>query len=90
LKRTNFLATPIALSFSLWSVMLFPYGDSYAQAHVAFYMGITVICCIFCLMYLRSAALSVALIVNGIFTVFFLNTHIPTFVAAAMNVVLVT
>ncbi|MFX7739855.1 hypothetical protein ABTJ99_21045, partial [Acinetobacter baumannii] len=61
LKRTNFLATPIALSFSLWSVMLFPYGDSYAQAHVAFYMGITVICCIFCLMYLRSAALSVAL-----------------------------
>ncbi|MGC4243849.1 MAG: EAL domain-containing protein [Herbaspirillum sp.] len=90
LKRTNFLATPIALSFSLWSVMLFPYGDSYAQAHVAFYMGITVICCIFCLMYLRSAALSVALIVNGIFTVFFLSTHIPTFVAAAMNVVLVT
>jgi predicted signal transduction protein with EAL and GGDEF domain len=31
--------------------MLFPYGDIYAQAHVAFYMGITVICCIFCLMY---------------------------------------
>lgn len=90
LKRTSFLAAPIALSFSLWSVMLFPYGDSYAQAHVAFYMGITVICCIFCLMYLRSAALSVALIVNGIFTVFFLSTHIPTFVAAALNVVLVT
>lgn len=90
LKRTNFLAAPIALSFSLWSVMLFPYGDSYAQAHVAFYMGITVVCCIFCLMYLRSAALSVALIVNGIFTVFFLSTNIPTFVAAALNVVLVT
>ncbi|AYR22810.1 putative bifunctional diguanylate cyclase/phosphodiesterase [Herbaspirillum rubrisubalbicans] len=90
LKRTNLLAPPIALSFSLWSVLLFPYGDSYAQAHVAFYMGITVICCIFCLMYLRSAALSVALIVNGIFTLFFLATHIPTFVAAAMNVVLVT
>ena len=90
LKRTNFLAAPIALSFSLWSVMLFPYGDSYAQAHVAFYMGITVICCIFCLMYLRSAALSVALIVNGIFTVFFISTHVPVFVAAALNVVLVT
>ena len=90
LKRTNFLVAPIALSFSIWSVMLFPYGDAYAQAHVAFYMGITVICCIFCLMYMRSAALTTAFIVNGIFTVFFLSTHTPVFVAAALNVVLVT
>ncbi len=90
LRRTNLLVAPIALSFSLWSIMLFPYGNAYAQAHVAFYMGITVICCIFCLMYLRSAALTGALIVNGIFTVFFLSTHIPVFVAAALNVVLVT
>ena len=90
LKRTNFLVAPIALSFSLWSVMLFPYGDAYAKAHVAFYMGITVICCIFCLMYMRSAALTTAFIVNGIFTVFFLSTHTPVFVAAALNVVLVT
>lgn len=90
LRRTNLLAAPIALSFSIWSIMLFPYGDAYAQAHVAFYMGITVICCIFCLMYVRSAALTTALIVNGIFTVFFLSTHVPVFVAAALNVVLVT
>ncbi len=90
LRRTNFLVAPIALSFSIWSVMLFPYGDAYAQAHVAFYMGITVICCIFCLMYMRSAALTTAFIVNGIFTVFFLSTHTPVFVAAALNVVLVT
>ena len=90
LKRTNFLVAPIALSFSIWSVMLFPYGDAYAQAHVAFYMGITVVCCIFCLMYMRSAALTTAFIVNGIFTVFFLSTHTPVFVAAALNVVLVT
>ncbi|KGS10773.1 hypothetical protein OA77_30695, partial [Pseudomonas coronafaciens] len=27
---------------------LYPYGDSYTQAHVAFFMGITVIVCIFC------------------------------------------
>ncbi|MFJ3056183.1 putative bifunctional diguanylate cyclase/phosphodiesterase [Herbaspirillum sp. NPDC087042] len=90
LRRTNFLVAPIALSFSIWSVLLFPYGDAYAQAHVAFYMGITVVCCIFCLMYMRSAALTTAFIVNGIFTVFFLSTHTPVFVAAALNVVLVT
>jgi diguanylate cyclase (GGDEF)-like protein len=90
LKRTNLLVAPIAFSFSLWAVMLFPYGDAYARAHVAFYMGITVISCIFCLMYLRSAALTAALIVNGIFTVFFISTEIPVFAAAALNVVLVT
>ncbi|MBP0599814.1 EAL domain-containing protein [Herbaspirillum sp. LeCh32-8] len=90
LTRTNVLTAPIAVSFSVWAVMLFPYGDAYAHAHVAFYMGVTVICCIFCLMYLRSAALTAALIVNGIFTVFFVSTDIPVFVAAALNVVLVT
>ncbi|WP_343583647.1 EAL domain-containing protein [Herbaspirillum sp.] len=90
LRRTNRLVMPIALSFSIWSILLFPYGDEYAQAHVAFYMGITVISCIFCLMYLRSAALTCALIVNSIFTVFFLSSDIPTFIAAALNVVLVT
>lgn len=90
LKRTNRLVMPIALSFSVWSILLFPYGDAYAQAHVAFYMGITVISCIFCLMYLRSAALTCALTVNSIFTVFFLSTNIATFIAAALNVALVT
>lgn len=90
LRRTNMLTGPIALSFSVWAVMLFPYGDAYARAHVAFYMGVTVICCIFCLMYLRSAALTGALIVNGIFTIFFVSTDIPVFSAAALNVVLVT
>lgn len=90
LSRTNLLVPPIAISFSVWAVLLFPYGDAYAQAHVAFYMGITVICCIFCLMYLRSAALTAALIVNGIFTVFFVSSNLPTFIAAALNVALVT
>jgi len=90
LTRTNWLAAPIALSFTLWAVLLFRYGDDYARAHVAFYMGLTVISCIFCLMHLRSAALTVALIVNGTFTLFFLSTDIPTFIAAAINVALVT
>lgn len=90
LVRTNRLAAPVALSFTIWSLMLFPYGDDYARAHVAFYMGISVVSCIFCLMYLRSAALTVALIVNSAFAIFFFSTNIPTFIAAAVNVALVT
>ncbi|WP_454726831.1 MULTISPECIES: putative bifunctional diguanylate cyclase/phosphodiesterase [Cupriavidus] len=87
---TNRVAVPVAVSFTVWAVLLFPYGDAYAHAHVAFYMGITVISCIFSLMYLRSAAFTTALIVNGTFIVFFLSTGIPTFVATAVNIVLVT
>lgn len=89
LLRTNRLAGGIAMAFTLWSFALVPYGDAYTRSHVAFYMAITVISCIFCLMYLRSAAFIVTLIVNGAFVVFFISTAQPTFIAIAINVLLV-
>jgi diguanylate cyclase (GGDEF)-like protein len=89
LKRTNRLAGAIAFAFTLWSFALVPYGDAYARSHVAFYMAITVISCIFCLMYVRSAAFIVTLIVNGAFIAFFVSTAQPTFVAMAINLLLV-
>lgn len=89
LERTNRLAVGIAVAFTLWSFSLMPYGDAYTQSHVAFYMAITVISCIFCLMHLRSAALIVTIIVNGAFIFFFLASRQPTFVAIAVNVSLV-
>jgi diguanylate cyclase (GGDEF)-like protein len=89
LSRTNRLAVAIAAAFTLWSFMLFPYGDPYTRSHVAFYMSITVISCIFCLMHLRSAALIVTVIVNGAFITFFLMSQQPTFIAIAINVALV-
>ncbi len=89
LSRTNRLAGGIAVSFTLWSFALIPYGDAYTRSHVAFYMAITVISCIFLLMYLRSAAFIVTIIVNGAFIVFFVSTGQPTFVAIAINVLLV-
>lgn len=69
--------------------LLVPYGDAYTQSHVAFYMAITVISCIFCLMYVRSAAFMVTAIVNGAFIIFFLASRQPTFIAIAINVLLV-
>lgn len=89
LLRTNRLAGAIAMAFTLWSFALIPYGDAYTRSHVAFYMAITVISCIFCLMYVRSAAFIVTLIVNGAFIAFFASTAQPTFVAIAINVLLV-
>jgi diguanylate cyclase (GGDEF)-like protein len=52
-------------------------------------MAITVISCIFCLMYVRSAAFIVTVIVNGAFIVFFITSRQPTFIAIAVNVALV-
>lgn len=89
LVRANRLAIGIATAFTLWSFLLVPYGNAYTQSHVAFYMAITVISCIFCLMYVRSAAFIVTLIVNGAFVVFFVTSKQPTFIAIAINVLLV-
>lgn len=89
LARTNRLAAGIAVAFTLWSLLLIPYGDAYTRSHVAFYMAITVISCIFCLMYLRSAAFIVATIVNGAFIAFFVASAQPTFIAIAINMLLV-
>lgn len=90
LKRTNGLAPFVAAGFAAWSLALFPYGDVYGQAHVAFYMAITVIGCIFCMMHLLPAALATTAVVNTAFVVFFVSTNNITFIATALDVVLVT
>jgi diguanylate cyclase (GGDEF)-like protein len=90
LTRTNRLAFLIAIAFAGWSYMLLPYGDAYTRSHVAFYMAITVISCIFCLTHLRSAAITVTVIVNGSFVAYFATTGEPTFVAIAINIALVS
>ena len=90
LRRTNRLAPLIAGGFTLWSLALYPYGDAYSQAHVAFFMGITVIVCIFCLMHLRSSALIVTAVVDLAFIIFFAATGNPTFIATSINILLVS
>ena len=90
LKRTIWLAILLNVAFCSWSLALFPYGDSLARAHVAFYMAITVIGCIFSLMHLRPAAFVVAIITNVVFIVFFGSSGNLVFFAMAANALLVT
>jgi diguanylate cyclase (GGDEF)-like protein len=90
LTRTNRLSSFISIGFTAWAIALFPYGDIATRCHVAFYMAITVIGCIFCLMHLRSAAFMVAAIVNTAFVAFFLSSGSVTFIAMAINVALTT
>ena len=86
LRKTYVAAVVITVAFAGWAFTLYPYGDAYARSHVAFYLAIIVIACIFCLMYVRPAAFTVAAMVNGAFIVFFMATGQPTFIAMAVTV----
>jgi diguanylate cyclase (GGDEF)-like protein len=90
LRLTNWIAAPIAAGFTAWSFALYPYGDPFAKSQVAFYMAVTVIGCIFCLMHLRSAALIVTLVVNVPYVLFYFVTGEPTLKAMAVNNLLVS
>lgn len=80
----------LGIGFTAWALALFEYGDAYARMHVAYYMSITVISCIFCLMHVRQAALLLTAIVLVPFVVFFGLQDQLTFRLIAMNVALVT
>lgn len=90
LRSTVRLSAAIGGAVTFWGINLFRYGGPYQQAQVAFYMAITVVACVFCLMYLRAAALAVTLIVVVPFSVFFLCSENPVFVAIALNLLLVS
>jgi diguanylate cyclase (GGDEF)-like protein len=90
LARTTKVAIAFLLSFLIWAFALFPYGDPYEQGLVAFYLAITIMGCIFCLMHLRPSAFSVAIIGNIAFITYFAHTGTAVFVAMAINVALVS
>lgn len=84
------LVVVLGCAFTLWGFSLYPYGNDTLKIHVAFYMSITVIGCIFCLMHLRVAALLLTAIVNIPFFLFFVTRGHHIFVAIAFNVLLVS
>jgi diguanylate cyclase (GGDEF)-like protein len=89
LRMTAGMVALLGAAFVAWALSLYPYGDAYAQSHVAFYMAVTVIGCIFCLMHMRLAALLLTFIVVVPFTLFFASMHNPVFVAISVNALLV-
>jgi diguanylate cyclase (GGDEF)-like protein len=90
LKMTVVMSGIVTLLFLAWGIALYPYGDAYAQGQVAFFLAITVIGSVFCLMQFRPAALMLT-VVGVVPTVAFLAwTGQPTFVAMAINLALVS
>ncbi len=88
--RTVVCLTPVlAAGFSLWALSMYSYGTESERSQVSFYMGVTVVIVMFCLMQVRRAALWSAAVMGGCFTVFFVATGRPVLMATALNLVLV-
>jgi diguanylate cyclase (GGDEF)-like protein len=89
LRSTIILVGIFGVIFTAWSIALFPYGSACEQIHVEFFMSITVIGCIFCLMHLRPAALVLTGVVVMPFMLRFMTTGNVVLSAIALNFFLV-
>src|SRR6185437_4316222 len=89
LRKLIWIAGILGVAFSAWSLLLFPYGNEFEQAQVAFYMATTLVGCVFCLIHLRAAALLLLSIVILSFSAFLVLTGYPVFIAMAVDMMLV-
>lgn len=90
LKRSVVFAGFFGLISVSWALSLANYGGPYEQGHVALYISITVIACIFCLMALPQAALLGCLLVTGPYLVYYLLQRSTVWTAIALNIALVS
>ncbi len=89
LWTTQVLAGLLTILLQAWAFALFGYGNAYQQVHIAFFLGLTAIACIFCLMHVRAAALMVTVGFGVPFTMLFGLTGNTTFISIAINMALV-
>ncbi|HEY0853649.1 MAG TPA: EAL domain-containing protein [Devosia sp.] len=89
LRGSVFFAVILGIGFTACAISLYAYGDDAARAHVAFFISITVISCIFCLTTLRPAALALVMVVVVPAVIFFATTGNLVFIAMALNLLLV-
>ncbi|MCJ2185975.1 putative bifunctional diguanylate cyclase/phosphodiesterase [Novosphingobium beihaiensis] len=90
LRRTVLLAIALSVAYVFWAMSLDRYGGPYEHGHVAIFVAVTVLGCIFCLTFLPVAALLVAVSVLGTFLVYCFVQGTEVLVAIALNIALVT
>lgn len=90
LWNTALFAGVIAIGFVFWALQLSAYGGPLQKAHVAFFLAISVIGSIFCLLSLPQAAILVTIMVILPTLIHFLLSGDRTFAITAVNIALVT
>ena len=89
IKMTVLFSIIMGMGFSLWCFVLYDYGDISLRAHIAYFMSVTVIGIIVCLIHLPAAVWSTTLTVGIPFVLFFSVSGEPIFVAIAINFTMV-
>ncbi len=60
ITRTCNLAVIMTLGFVLWCMWIYKSGDAYARGHLTFFLALTTVSTVFCLMAMRAASMRVA------------------------------
>ncbi|WP_158965689.1 bifunctional diguanylate cyclase/phosphodiesterase [Paraglaciecola sp. L3A3] len=89
IRMTVFFAVLMSIGFSAWGYALYSYGDVALRSHVIYYISITVIGIIVCLIHLPAATWAVSVTVGVPFISFFVYSGHPVFLAVAINFTLV-
>ncbi|MEO9776556.1 EAL domain-containing protein [Roseibium sp.] len=89
MRQTVILGSIVAAIYITWSLSLDTFGGPSERGHVALFIAITVMGCIFCLMHLPQAALMVMLIVTIPYLVHYLSQNQDVYIAIALNIFLV-
>lgn len=88
LRRTTIFASVISAAFVSWAIALDQYGGPYEHGHVAMFLSVTVLGCIFCLGYHPKAALFAYLIDVGAFFAYYTSIGSEVLVAIIVNLAL--
>ena len=89
LRSMVYVAVFLGLGFSAWAISLHPYGNGAQQAQIAFFIAVTTIGCMFCLIHLRPAAVMTAVCVVVPSTIYFLLTSNGLLIAMMLNLTVV-
>jgi len=89
MRQTVLLGSVVSVIYITWSLSLDSYGGPSERGHVALFIAITVIGCIFCLMHLPQAALMVMIIVTVPYLAHYLGQNQDVYIAIALNIFLV-
>ncbi|WP_244018501.1 putative bifunctional diguanylate cyclase/phosphodiesterase [Novosphingobium organovorum] len=89
LRKTSVLAIVFCIAFVCWAFALDQYGGAEQHGHVAIFVAVTLLGCVFCLGFLPKAAEAVCLTVIAAFLIYSAVKGTEVLIAIAINLALV-
>ena len=89
LQAINYAAFAIGLLGIVWALILFQFGNAYTQSHIAFFVCLTAVCAITCLMHLYQSALIITGVIILPAIIYFFFHEQAVFNAISVNIIMV-